>query len=177
MGTMFLLITVYLLLLFGFLGCFINKIPGPIVVLIAALIGKFAISEAFFGWANVAIVAVLAIGSIFASRMLVAAVKKAYEFSKRASWGTTIGSIFCLLVVFPLVGEFQSPYLIWIILLVGLTVVPFIFAFVFELTNKNGSEASLKAATAATAAYAADTLIKLIVFVYAVYAMFLADKY
>lgn len=177
MGTFFLLMVVYLFLLFGFLGCFINKIPGPIAVLIATLIGKFAISESFFGWGNVAIVAVLAIGSIFASRMLVAAVKKAYEFSKRASWGTTIGSIFSLLVVFPLAGEFKSAYLIWIILLVGLTVVPFIFAFVFELTNKNGSEASLKAATAATAAYAADTLIKLIVFVYAVYAMFLADKF
>jgi uncharacterized protein YqgC (DUF456 family) len=63
----------------------------------------------------------------------------------------------------------------WVILLVavaGLVILPFVFSFLFELTNKNGAAVALKAASAATCAYLADTCLKLVVFVYAVYVMF-----
>ena len=41
------------LLLFGFLGCFINKFPGPICVLIAMVIAICGL-EVKFGWGTIA---------------------------------------------------------------------------------------------------------------------------
>ena len=48
----------------------------------------------------VGIVAALAIASMVASKVLVKLVKKLHEYSKRATWGTIIGSIIglCILV-------------------------------------------------------------------------------
>lgn len=55
---------------------------------------------------------------------------------------------------------------------VGLIIIPFVLAFLLELTNKNGAVPALKSAASATAAYFADTCLKLVVFIYAIYAIF-----
>ena len=94
-----------------------------------------------------------------------------YEFSKRGGRGTTIGSIIGLL---SLAGSANMDAWVTVVFaIVGLVILPFIFSFLLELTNKNGAAVALKAATAATCAYLADTCLKLVVFVYAIYVMFL----
>ena len=58
------------------------------------------------------------------------------------------------------------------ILVSVVVLVPFVLAFLLELTNKQDAVCALKSAGSATAAYLADTCLKLAVFIYAVYAIF-----
>lgn len=160
-----------LLLCCGFLGCFINKVPGPIAVVLASLIGITAL-DVDLEWGHFAIIAVLAVVSIIASKVLVKLAKKMQEYSKRATIGTTIGSIIGLILVAG-ANSMDSDAAVIVTAIVGLVVLPFVLAFLLELTNKNGAAMAVKCATAATCAYLADTCLKLVVFIYAVYMMFL----
>lgn len=160
-----------LLLCCGFLGCFINKVPGPIAVVLASLIGIIAL-DVDLEWGHFAIIAVLAVVSIIASKVLVKLAKKMQEYSKRATIGTTIGSIIGLILVAG-ASSMDSDAAVIVTAIVGLVVLPFVLAFLLELTNKNGAAMAVKCATAATCAYLADTCLKLVVFIYAVYMMFL----
>ena len=160
-----------LLLCCGFLGCFINKVPGPIAVVLALLIGITAL-DVDLEWGHFAIIAVLAVVSIIASKVLVKLAKKMQEYSKRATIGTTIGSIIGLILVAG-ASSMDSDAAVIVTAIVGLVVLPFVLAFLLELTNKNGAAMAVKCATAATCAYLADTCLKLVVFIYAVYMMFL----
>ena len=159
-----------LLLVFGFLGCFVNKIPGPIFVVGAMLIAILAL-DIDVNWGIFGIVTGLAIASIILSKVLVKLVKKMQEFSKRAAWGTTIGS---LIGLFSLLAASQadSSALIIPVSIIGFIVVPFCLAFVLELTKGNGAVAALKSSASATCAYLADSFLKLVVFSIAVYVMF-----
>lgn len=161
-----------LLLSCGFLGCFINKIPGPIAVLIATIVGYTAL-DLDADWLHIGIIAGLVVASMIASKVLVKLAKKMHEFSKRGSIGTTIGSIVGLLIIAGAGSADAEAWIALICALIGLVVLPFGLSFLLELTNKNGAAVALKAATAATCAYLADTCLKLVVFVYALYVMFL----
>lgn len=159
-----------LCLVFGFLGCFVNKIPGPIFVVIAMLIGILGL-DLPFGWGTFAIVVVLAIVSIILSKTLVSLARNIQEFGKRASLGTTIGSMIGILLLLASANQNDTMQLV-VMGFVGLLVLPFVFAFLLELTRKQGAKNALLCATSATIAYVADTMLKLVVFVFAVYKMF-----
>lgn len=161
---------VALLLCFGFLGCFINKVPGPIAVVIATLLAILLL-DIPIEWSTFGIITALAIASMIVSKLLVKLVKKLQEYSKRATWGTTIGSIVGLLLVWGAASS-ESNALLVTMLIVGFIVLPFVLAFLLELTNKQGAVMALKCATSATCAYLSDTLLKLAVFVYAFYVIF-----
>lgn len=156
----------------GFLGCFINKVPGPLFVVIAMVVAKFG-CEMTFGWGTVSIVIGLAVVSIILSKLLVNIVKQFHTFNKRGAWGTTLGSLIGLCV---LAGAGSSGItnlgVLIACFLVGLVLLPFVFAFLFELTLKAGMEETTKCAVAATSTYLADTCLKLVVFGYAAYTMF-----
>lgn len=160
---------VAILLVLGFLGCFINKIPGPIAVVIAAIIATACI-DIPIGWGTIGIIAGLAIVSMIASKVLVKLVKKMQEFSKRASWGTAIGSIIGLGIL--CAAKSESTAMVILLGIFALAVIPFVLAFLLELTNKNGAVMAVKSATSATCAFLADTCLKLVVFVYAIYVIF-----
>ena len=161
---------VALLLCFGFLGCFINKVPGPIAVVIATLLAILCL-DIPIEWSTFGIITALAVASMIVSKLLVKLVKKLHEYSKRATWGTTIGSIVGLLLVWGAASS-ESNALIVTMLIVGFIVLPFVLAFLLELTNKQGAVMALRCATSATCAYLSDTLLKLAVFVYAFYVIF-----
>ena len=161
---------VALCLALGFLGCFINKVPGPIAVVIATLLAILCL-DIPIEWSTFAIITVLAIASMIASKLLVKLVKKLQEYSKRATWGTTIGSIIGLLIIAG-TNTMQSNAATIIAAIVGLVIVPFVLAFLLELTNRQGAKMALKCATSALCAYLADTLLKLAVFIYAIYVIF-----
>lgn len=163
-------VLVGLCLVFGFLGCFINKVPGPIAVVIATLIAILAL-DIPIEWSTFGIIAGLAVASMIVSKLLVKLVKKLQEYSKRATWGTTIGSLVGLLLVWGSASA-DSNALLVTMLIVGFVVLPFVLAFLLELTNKQGAAMALKCATSATCAYLSDTLLKLAVFVYAIYVIF-----
>lgn len=101
-------VLIALCLCFGFLGCFINKVPGPIAVVIATLLAILCLKIPI-EWSTFGIITALAIASMIISKLLVKLVKKLQEYSKRATWGTTIGSIIGLLLVWSLrFVRFQS---------------------------------------------------------------------
>ena len=122
-------------------------------------------------WSTFGIITALAIASMIVSKLLVKLVKKLQEYSKRAAWGTTIGSIVGLLLVWG-TSSSDSNALHISMLIVGFIVLPFVLAFLLELTNKQGAVMALKCATSATCAYLSDTLLKLAVCVYAIYVIF-----
>lgn len=161
---------VALCLCLGFLGCFINKVPGPIGVVIATLLAILCL-DIPIEWSTFGIITALAIASMIVSKLLVKLVKKLQEYSKRATWGTTIGSIIGLLLVYSVTSS-DSKALLITMLIVGFVVLPFVLSFLLELTNKQGALMALKCATSATCAYLSDTLLKLAVFVYAIYVIF-----
>lgn len=163
-------VLVGLCLVVGFLGCFINKVPGPVAVVVATLLAILCL-DIPIEWGTFVIITALAIASMIASKLLVKLVKKMHEFSKRATWGTTIGSISGLLLVWG-VSSSDSTALLVTMLIVGFIVLPFLLAFLLELTNKQGAPMALKCAASATCAYLADTLLKLAVFIYAIYVIF-----
>ena len=163
-------VLVGLCLLFGFLGCFINKVPGPIAVVIATLLAILCL-DIPIEWSTFAIITVLAVASMIASKLLVKLVKKLQEYSKRATWGTTIGSIIGLLLVWGAAAANDDAMLV-VMLIIGFIVLPFVLAFLLELTNKQGALMAVKCATSATCAYLADTFLKLAVFVYAIDVIF-----
>ena len=170
MSTILWWVLIALCLCFGFLGCFINKVPGPIAVVIATLLAILCLKIPI-EWSTFGIIAALAVASMIASKFLVKLAKKLQEYSKRATWGTTIGSIIGLLLVWGTV-QAESTALLITMMIVGFILLPFVLAFLLELTNKQGATMALKCATSATCAYLSDTLLKLVVFVYAIYVIF-----
>ncbi len=163
-------VLIALCLVYGFLGCFINKVPGPIGVVIATLIAILGLDMPI-EWSTFAIITAMAIVSIVASKWLVKLVKKLQEYSKKATWGTTIGSIIGLLLLFA-ASQGGSDVMTVVMFIVGFVFIPFVLAFLLELTNKNGAKMALKSAASATCAYLADTFLKLVVFVYALNVIF-----
>lgn len=164
-------VLIALCLSLGLLGCFINKVPGPIAVVLATLIAILAL-EIDIEWMTFGIITGMAVVSMIASKVLVKLVQKIHEYSKRATWGTTVASIIALLMVAGCATGEASLGVQITIWIVGFVVLPFVLAFLLELTNRQGAINALKSATSATCVYLVDTLLKLAVFVYAIYAIF-----
>ena len=110
-------VLIALCLCFGFLGCFINKVPGPIAVVIATLLAILCLKIPI-EWSTFGIITALAIASMIISKLLVKLVKKLQEYSKRASWGTTIGSIIGLLLVWSSASSDSKALLITMLIVV-----------------------------------------------------------
>ena len=158
-----------ILLALGFLSCFINKIPGPMLLFIGILVAQIGLDHGP-GWGAVAIVAVIAIVAFILSKVITRIVKKMQEYSKKASVATTIASLIGLLLM---AGAGSNNATIIIVLIVGFIVLPFLFAFLVESIRQKSVALGAKSATAATIAYLADTALKLGAFAYAIYAMFM----
>ncbi|MDD5871428.1 MAG: DUF456 family protein [Bacteroidales bacterium] len=165
------LILVILLYCFGFLSCFINKVPGPLLVAIATVLAKCCIDSVTGGWLQVVIVCVLAIAAMIASKMITKVAKaKLHPYSKGASFATTIASILALLI---LVGvKDSSAGTVVAVFLIGFIVLPFVFAYLVEIIKQKNNGLALKSAGSATAVYLSDTMLKLFILGLSFYLMF-----
>ena len=161
-----------ILLALGFLSCFINKIPGPMLLFISILVAQIGLDHGP-GWGAVAIVAVIAIAAFILSKVITRIVKKMQEYSKKASVATTIASIIGLILIAAVGSNKADNATIIIALIVGFIVLPFLFALLVESIRQKSVALGAKSATAATIAYLADTALKLGAFAYAIYAMFM----
>lgn len=163
-------VLVALCLSVGFLGCFISKFPGPLAVVLATVISKFCL-DMDFEWYVIAIVVGLVIAGKVVSVLFAKIVQKLHEYSKRGNTGIVIGSIIGL-AIFAASGGVEAPIAVVFIAVIAFVLIPFLFSFVFELSNKNGAKVALKSATSATVAYLGDTFFKLVVFGYSIYSIF-----
>lgn len=165
---------IVLLLGFGALGCFINKVPGPLAVFLAVVIAKLGpVDKLSLG--VVLVVALLAILSFIASKLVKSSIQKLHTFSKRGGWGTTIGSIIGICALGGLMNN-TSGFEVFFYIVLCLVVLPFVCSLLLELTTKNAEGNPIKRATAATSVYLVDTMLKLVVFAYAIYYMFLGES-
>ena len=161
-----------ILLLLGFIGCFINKVPGPVAVLLAMIIGKFAM-DIPFTWPALIIVAVLVVLSYILSSFVKKSMKKRIAYT-RAGLGTTIGSIIGL-CIFAALGSTNNVALLIIGAIIGFIGLPFVFAYLLEMSVKESENTVLERAISATTVYLCNTFIKLVIFAYALYCMIFAN--
>lgn len=147
-------IVAILLMCLGFLGCFVNKIPGPLLAFIGLLLAKFA-ADLPISWGIIALCAVLVVVSMVVNAKYVSQLAaKLYPYGKGGKWGTFIGSLIGLIIAL------KASAVVGIIFMLAL---PYGFAWLFEYLGTKDSTESTKRATSAFTVYLASTVIKLAV--------------
>ncbi len=166
-------IVVGLLFAFGFLGCFINKFPGPLCSFLAVLVLKFGLKFPFAIWALILVGILVVVSMVVARQVVPSLMKKVTPFTKGAT-GTTVGSIIgitiwaCIMKANPEAGVALQIAVI----LLGLVVIPFVCAYLFEIAVQKNNSKAIKSSTAATAVYLVNTFIKIAVLVVSLYLAF-----
>lgn len=147
-------IVAILLICLGFLGCFVNKIPGPLLAFVGLLLAKFT-ADLPISWGIIALCAVLVVASMVINGKYVPKfAAKLYPYGKGGKWGTFVGSLIGLIIAL------KASAVVGIIFMLAL---PYGFAWLFEyLSTKDAKEGSKRAASAFSV-YLASTVIKLAV--------------
>lgn len=147
-------IVAILLMCLGFLGCFVNKIPGPLFAFIGLLIAKL-VADLPISWGIIALCAVLVIASMVVnSKYVPQLAAKLYPYGKGGKWGTFVGSLIGLLIALKASAVFGIIFML---------ALPYGLAWSFEfMGNKDAKEAGKRAASAFTV-YLVSTVIKLAV--------------
>lgn len=155
---MILWILAILLICVGFLGCFINKIPGPLLAFIGILLPVLFGDVHADVWMLVLIGVLVVASMIVSSKFLPKIGAMVSPFGKAGSWGTTIGSLFGLIGIG--VAGSMNPI---VTLILSFIVLPYGFAFLFELISQKSAGAALKSAGGAYATFFVGTVLKLVV--------------
>lgn len=156
MSSIFTMIAVYALLVFGILFCFFGRFPGQILAYAGLLLAHFTIANQIYPIWLLVLCGVLVVASIIINKTVAPKLaSKVHEYGKAGKWGTIVGSILSL---FCFMAELNV-----IILIITFFVLPYLFAFVFELTaQKNAKEGAMRALGAYTH-FATTTLINLVI--------------
>ena len=154
MSSIFTMIAVYALLAFGVLFCFFGRFPGQILAYAGLLLAHFTIANQIYPIWLLVLCGVLVVASIIINKTVAPKLSsKVHEYGKAGKWGTIVGSILSL---FCFMAELNV-----IILIILFFVLPYLFAFVFELiAQKNAKEGAMRALGAYTH-FATTTLINL----------------
>lgn len=155
---MILWIAAILLICVGFLGCFVNKIPGPLLAFIGILLPVLFGDVEAEVWMLVLIGVLVVASMIVSSKVLPKLGSKIHPFGKAGSWGTTIGSLLGIIGVG--VAGSMSPVVTLILSFIAL---PYGFAFLFELISQKSAGTAIKAAGGAYVTFLVGTVLKLVV--------------
>lgn len=169
MGDILIMILGWTLVGFGFLGCFVNKIPGPLLTFLGLLTVVLGTSVKCEWWVLLLIGLMVVASMILNKRVVPLVAKKVAEYGKAGSWGTTIGSIIGIIVL-GAVGVDSAALAISMIILAFL-VLPYVFAFLLEFVARKTAGAGARAAGGALVAFLAGTMLKLAVCVASVYVL------
>lgn len=147
-------IVAILLICLGFLGCFVNKIPGPLFAFVGLMIAKFA-TDIEISWGIIALCAALVVASMIINGKYVPKMAaKLYPYGKGGKWGTFVGSLIGLLIAL------KASAVVGFICLLAL---PYGFAYLFEMINTKDGKESAKRAASAYIVFLVSTIIKLVV--------------
>lgn len=143
------------LMALGFLGCFVNKIPGPLVAFIGLLFVKFAAGlDISFGIIGLC-AALVVISMIINAKLVPSLVAKLHPYGKGGSWGAFLGSLIGLIVMMS-----SESVVAGVIIMVAL---PYVFAWLFELISTKSIKECSKRAASALVVFLVSTVIKLAV--------------
>lgn len=140
----FMCVFAYALMLVALFGCVVPFLPGPALAAFAVLLAK--LGGCPIGWLDVAVVA----GVMCVIQALDFACSWAGAKTFGATWRGGVGAV---LGVF--VGAFTPPVIVWIFLM------PFVLAFLFELSGGGEVGQSLKAGFGAFLGNAVSAVLKL----------------
>lgn len=179
MATSFIwLAIIFLCLLFGLIGCFANKVPGPLFVLIACIIAHFAMPDGVVGWGTITLVAAIWILSyILNKKVLPKLAKKIQEYSKDATWGTTLGSVIGIIIMTVVSATNTGIFAAVLALIISFVILPYGFAYLFEFVKKKDAVLASKCAASAYVVYFLNTIVKLLALIFAIKAMFSGDEF
>lgn len=165
----------WLLIVFGFIGCFIHKFPGPLTAFIGMLLFIFGMKVQSIPWLGIVICVVLLVIAMLANKKFIPLIaKQISEFGKGGKWGAIIGSIIGLIIILAgslgvaATDESKNGLLI-LMLIIGFGVIPYATALIGEWASRKNISQALKPATAAYLTYLLSMILKLIVCVYCVY--------
>ena len=162
-----------LLIFIGFLGCFIHKVPGPVMAFIGMLVFIFGNKLPIVPWTGIIICAILLVISAIAEKKVIPFItQKISEFGNSGKWGCIIGSLLGLLFIITGSLEADSTIIAISLLVLAFIIIPFLFAFCFEAVSRKSVTLALKPATAAFLTYFLGMILKLGVCIYSVYVIF-----
>lgn len=161
----------FILMGLGLIGCFVYKIPGPILAFLGILVLQYGTDMEPFSTAALIVCAIAVIICKVLDKYVPKLISKLQTFGKGGKWGCTIGSLVGIGLIAS-VGSSDSVALIVTIAIVGLVAVPFVLAVLGEfIANKNFSIA-IKSGSAALTNYLISTLLQLAICVYCIYSTF-----
>lgn len=154
MSEIFTLIGVYALLAFGIIFCFFGRFPGQILAYAGLLLAYFTIAnQAYPVWLLI-VCGVLVVASIIVNITVAPKLaSKVHEYGKAGKRGTIVGSILSL---FCIMAELND-----IVVIVLFFVLPYLFAFIFELIARKNAKEGVMRALGAYTHFAITTLINL----------------
>ena len=161
----------FVLLGLGLLGCFVYKIPGPILSFIGILVLQFGTDIKPFTTESLIICAVAVILCKILEKQAPKLISKIHTFGMGGKIGCMIGSFIGILLMLSTV-ESDDGNLIAFMFVIGFLVVPFILSVIGEFISSKDVSIAFKAGVAAWVNYLINTLLQLAVSVYCIYGAF-----
>ena len=156
----------------GLIGCFVYKIPGPILTFIGILILQFGTDIEPFTTTALILCAIAVILCKVLEKLAPKLISKLQKFGKGGKRGTMYGSILGLILVILTGGNSDSTGLIITMVIVGLLILPFLLSVLGEFISNKDFSLALKSGSAAFANYLANSLLQLAVCAYCIYTAF-----
>ena len=124
-----------LLIALAFIGCFVQKFPGPLAAFVGILIANFG-ADLNISASALIICALAVVLSMVLNRFLPKITARIHEFGKAGKWGSVIGSVIGVIVLLWGGSEVDSLGAVIAFILLGLGVIPFAFCYLFELISR-----------------------------------------
>lgn len=155
----------------GLIGCFVYKIPGPILAFLGILVLQYSADMELFSTTALIVCAVAVVVCKILDKYVPKLISKLQSFGKGGKWGCTIGS-FIGIGLIASTANGDNVGLIIAMVIVGLIVIPFILAVLGELISKKNFSIAIKSGGAALTNYLISTLLQLSICVYCIYSAF-----
>lgn len=162
----------FLLMAIGLVGCFINRVPGPILAYAGILLLYFCTDMQVFDVISLVICGLAVVLCKVADMFVPKVAGMISEYGKVGKWGCVIGSMIGVLGVWPTVNSADSNFTIIFTVFIALVVLPYIFAYIGESVSRKSLTVSFRPALAAFASYLIGTFLKLAVTIYCIYEAF-----
>ena len=154
----------------GFLGCFINRIPGALISFIGILTLHFG-TDVDFSTEALILVGVLTAIATLVAKHIPAIVSRIHEIGKAGKWGSILGSLGGIIILTG-AGQDAGTGKMILLLIVAFVILPFGFSVLFELANKKEPKEALMTAAASYVSYLLSVLLNLGICCYGIYIAF-----
>lgn len=160
----------FVLIAIGFIGCFVHKIPGPLLAFAGILVFHFGNGSCISTTALI-LCAVAVIISMVLGHYMPKITKRIHEFGKGGKAGAIIGSLLGLIAIAGAGSADIDTGLFIVFIITGLVIIPFAFAYIGEMIARKSAKEALMPAVAAYITYFTGMVIKLAVCAYCIYAV------